>query len=165
VDGDLAIEAQRLQNTYAHAIDIRDWDLFQSVFAPDVVADYPLRTYVGMEEWLADFVPFHDACTWTFHIMSNHLVGSDDGGVWATCYGDVRWQLAAKPGCYQHALGVYRDRLAYVDGRWVIARRQLRIVMHHADIAIPAGMTLPTSVHDVLAPDPTPKRSTRESGG
>ena len=142
----VAVEARLLQNTYAHAIDSRDWDLFRTVFAPDVVADFPRRRYVGMTEWLDEFVPFHDACSWTWHMMSNHLVGQDDAGVWASCYGDVRWRLHTSADRYSHALGMYQDRLAVVDGEWVVARRKLRIVMYRPDIPVPDGMTFPTSV-------------------
>ena len=58
----IALEAMRLQNGYALAIDARDWDLFRTVFTPDVQADYPHRTFDGMEAWLENFVPFHDTC-------------------------------------------------------------------------------------------------------
>ncbi len=142
----VAIDARLLQNTYAHAIDARNWDLFRTVFAADVVADYPRRRYESIAEWLDDFVPFHDACSWTFHVMSNHLVGHDADGVWASCYGDVRWQLKASADRYNHALGMYQDRLAVVDGTWVIACRRFRMVMVRPDVPVPDGMTLPTSV-------------------
>ena len=146
----VAVEARLLQNTYAHAIDSRDWELFRTVFAPDVVADYPQRRYAGMAEWLDEFVPFHDACSWTLHMMSNHLVGHDAGGVWASCYGDVRWQLHAAADRYSHALGMYQDRLALVDGAWVVTHRKFRMVMYRPDIPLPDGMALPTSVHALM---------------
>ena len=142
----VALEARLLQNTYAHAIDARNWDLFRTVFAPDVAADYPRRRYEGIAEWLDDFVPFHDACSWTLHMMSNHLVGHDADGVWASCYGDVRWQLTASADRYSHALGMYQDRLALIDGAWVIARRKFRMVLLRPDVPMADGMALPTSV-------------------
>ena len=146
----VAVEARLLQNTYAHAIDSRDWDLFRTVFAPDVVADYPQRHYVGMAEWLDDFVPFHDACSWTLHMMSNHLVGHDAGGVWASCYGDVRWRMNTSAARYSHALGMYQDRLALVDGAWVVTHRRFRMTMYRPDILLPDGIALPTSVHALM---------------
>jgi len=146
----IADEARLLQNTYAHAIDTRDWELFRTVFASNVVADYPGRRYAGMAEWLGAFVPFHDACTWTFHVMTNHLVGRDPGGVWASCYGDVRWQLDASVDRYSHALGMYQDRLVAVENGWVVAHRKFRMVMYRPDIPLPDGMAFPISVHALM---------------
>ncbi len=56
----VALEAMRLQNGYALAIDARDWELFRTVFTPDVRADYPHGVFNGMEDWLGNFIPFHD---------------------------------------------------------------------------------------------------------
>ena len=44
----VAVEAMRLQNGYALAIDARDWELFRTVFTPDVQADYPHGVFDGM---------------------------------------------------------------------------------------------------------------------
>ncbi|WP_433630323.1 nuclear transport factor 2 family protein [Nocardia sp. CA-120079] len=66
----IAIEAMRLQNAYARAIDTRDWDLFRTLFTPDVVAEYPGMPFSGMAHWLEFFVPFHDDCTWIQHAMA-----------------------------------------------------------------------------------------------
>ena len=119
----------------------------------------------GMAEWLDAFVPFHDTCTWTFHVMTNHLVGHDSGGVWASCYGDVRWQLDASVDRYSHALGMYQDRLVAVDGGWIVAHRKFRMVMYRPDIPLPDGMAFPTSVHaltnEVTNGEPSHDRLTR----
>ena len=71
----VAVEAMRLQNGYALAIDARDWELFRTVFTPDVRADYPHGVFEGMEDWLGNFIPFHDTCAWTVHEITNHVVG------------------------------------------------------------------------------------------
>ena len=71
------MEAMRLQNGYALAIDARDWELFRTVFTPDVRADYPHAVFDGMEAWLGNFIPFHDTCAWTVHEITNHVVGED----------------------------------------------------------------------------------------
>src|SRR4051794_16042302 len=83
--------ATQLQNAYAWAVDTRDWALFTTLFTPDVQATYPHTHYAGMEAWLENFIPFHDDCQWTRHAMSNHLVGQDDAGTWAQCYGEIEW--------------------------------------------------------------------------
>jgi hypothetical protein len=89
----VAVEAMRLQNGYALAIDARDWELFRTVFTPDVQADYPHGTFDGMDAWLDNFIPFHDTCAWTVHEITNHVVGEDSQGIWGTCYGWVRWTM------------------------------------------------------------------------
>ena len=107
----VAVEAMRLQNGYALAIDARDWELFRTVFTADVRADYPHGVFEGMEEWLGTFIPFHDTCAWTVHEITNHVVGVDGGGVWGTCYGWIRWTMKDTPGYINRAEVLFRDRL------------------------------------------------------
>ena len=45
---------------------------------------------------------------------------------------------------------MYQDRLALVDGVWVVAHRKFRMVMYRPDIPLPDGMALPTSVHALM---------------
>ncbi|MBL7499060.1 nuclear transport factor 2 family protein [Frankia sp. CNm7] len=144
-----AIESAQLQNGYAWAIDTRDWDYFRTLFTPDVVAAYPNETYQGMDSWLDFFIPFHDTCAWTQHMMTNHLVGSDGDGVWATCYGQIAWTFQGQPDRLLRAGAVYRDRLVLHGGAWRIARRRLDLVLTQVATPLPAGVTLPMSVLDV----------------
>lgn len=141
-----AAHATRLQNGYALAIDIRDWELFRSVFVPDVVADYPNQRYSSMDEWLEHFIPFHDGCTWTQHAMTTHMVGVDGGEVWATCLGFIEWIVAAQPTTLNRARAFYRDRLVERDGEWLIARRRLDIVKTQRTTPIPADCAYPQSM-------------------
>ena len=66
----VAVEATRLQNGYALAIDARDWDSFRTLFTPDVFARYPNSDYHGIDDWLKFFIPFHDECAWTLHVLT-----------------------------------------------------------------------------------------------
>ncbi|MEV6338579.1 nuclear transport factor 2 family protein [Nocardia vinacea] len=146
---DIAIEAMRLQNGYARAIDTRDWDLFRALFTPDVVAEYPGMPFSGIEHWLEFFVPFHDDCTWILHAMTNHVVGMDADGVWGTCYGFVEWTMRDRPKLINRSRTLYRDRLIQQNGSWVIARRKCDLLMNQADAPIPDGITYPNSVLDL----------------
>jgi hypothetical protein len=149
--GDLravAVDAAQLQNGYAVAIDTRDWDYFATLFAPDVVAVYPNDTYEGISTWLEFFVAFHDGCLWTQHVMSTHLVGADEHGIWASCYGSVRWVHQDEPDRINHSEVIYRDRLERSGASWRIARRRLDLVLQEPSVAIPAGLTLPNSILD-----------------
>jgi hypothetical protein len=145
----VAVEAMRLQNAYALAIDARDWDLFRTVFTPDVRADYPHGVFEGMGAWLDNFIPFHDTCEWTVHEITNHVVGEDGQGTWGTCYGWVRWTMKDSPGAINRAEVLFRDRLREDDGSWRIARRKLRLLSSWQQAQLPPGYTLMQSVLDL----------------
>ena len=145
----VALEAMRLQNGYALAIDARDWDLFRTVFTPDVQADYPHGTFDGIDAWLDNFIPFHDTCAWTVHEVTNHVVGEDSEGIWGACYGWVRWTTKDKPGYINRAEVLWRDRLREDDGTWRIARRSLRMLSSRPAAPLPAGYNLLQSVLDL----------------
>lgn len=143
------VDAMRLQNGYALAIDTRDWDHFATLFTPGVIARYPNAEYHGLEEWLAAFVPFHDECEWTSHVMTNHVVGEDSDGIWAACYGWVQWTHQDSPGRISRTATLYRDRLEQVDGTWRIARRRLDQLLREPAVPIPPTVSLPSSVLDL----------------
>jgi hypothetical protein len=139
----------RLQNDYAQAIDRRDWDHFRTLFSSDVRADYPPNEYRGMETWLAHFIPFHDGCLWTFHMMMSHIAGQDADGIWASCYGFVQWTLKDRPGVVNTSQVLYRDRLLQQRREWVISSRRLDVLMAQRS-PIADGQTFPTSVFDLV---------------
>jgi hypothetical protein len=94
-----------------------------------VVAHYPNGAFHGIDDWLALFIPLHDGYAWTVHSMTTHVVGEDDGGVWATCYGFVAGTQRDAPDRLNRATVLYRDRLVEQDRAWLIARRTLDILM------------------------------------
>jgi hypothetical protein len=145
----VALEAMRLQNGYALSIDARDWDYFKTLFTPDVLAIYPHSKFNGMEEWLGDFIPFHDTCAWTMHVMTNHVTREDSQGYWATCYGWVQWTMHGKLGLINRAEVLFRDRLSNEGGTWRIARRKLDLLSVQADSPLAPGVTLPHSIGDL----------------
>jgi len=114
-----------------------------------VQADYPHRTFDGVEAWLAEFIPFHDTCAWTVHEITNHVVGEDSQGIWGTCYGWVRWTMKDKPGFINRAEVLFRDRLREDGGTWRIARRKLRLLSSQPRTPTPSGYTLIQSVLDL----------------
>jgi hypothetical protein len=127
----IAVEAMRLQNGYGFTVDARDWTGFRTNFTEDIVARYPHMTYNGIEDWVADFEPRHDVYPWSIHSMANHLVGEDADGVWAICYGRIRWTMDATPGQFNRAEVIFRDRLVNTGGKWLIGRRKLDVLYSH----------------------------------
>ena len=145
----VALESIRLQNGYALAIDARDWNYFKTMFTPDVQADYPHGSFDGMDDWLGNFIPFHDECAWTLHVITNHVVGEDSQGIWGTCYGWVQWTMKDKPGRINRAEVLFRDRLRNDGGTWRIARRKLRLLSAQQEAPIADGVNLLQSVLDL----------------
>ncbi|MGC5255641.1 nuclear transport factor 2 family protein [Gordonia sp. DT218] len=147
---ELQATATRLSVDYAYAIDARDWDLFASVFTDDVVVEYKGMPEIrGITQWLDYFIPFHDECTWTSHVMTNHRSGQGPDGAWAICYGDVRWLHRRDENRLNHALNVYRDELRYEGNTWRIARRRMDVVLSDAADITSAGIHLPASMHGI----------------
>jgi len=145
----VAVEAMRLQNGYALAIDARDWDMFQTLFTPDVQASYPHGLFDGMAAWLDNFIPFHDTCAWTVHEITNHVVGEDSAGIWAVCYGWIRWTMNDAPGLINRSEVIFRDRLTEYDGGWRIGRRKLRQLSAQHAVPMENGYGLLQSVLDL----------------
>lgn len=146
---EVALAAWQLQNTYAHAIDTRDWELFRSAFAPDVTVHTDRGVIEGMDAWLEYFIPFHDDCEWTLHTMTNHRVSDGPDGVRATCYGDIRWTHRAQPDTFKRAASLYQDVLTDVDGSWRISQRSFKVLLTETLSPMPAGLTLWNSVLDL----------------
>jgi hypothetical protein len=147
----VAVAAMQLQNGYAQAIDMRDWDRFRTFFTPDVLAEYPGNRCEGMDAWLDDFfIPFHDGCSWTLHMVLTHAVGEDSDGVWASSYGFTRWILKAEPEVVQNAQVLFRDRLVEQGGSWLISRRRLDVLTIHP-MPMAEGESFPASILDVVS--------------
>lgn len=88
-----------LMNDYAHALDVRDWDLFASVFTDDAIfaARQYLENAVPGEDFMhlasRDAIVASIRKTWeglsaTHHMLSNHVVrlADDEGSATASCY-------------------------------------------------------------------------------
>jgi hypothetical protein len=146
---EVAVAATRLQNGYALAIDTREWDYFRTLFTPDVVARYPHAEFHGMDDWLGNFIPFHDTCQWTSHALTTHVAGQDANGIWATCYGWVQWTMKETPEHINRATVFFRDRLTDAGGEWRIARRKLNVLMSEMATPIPAGTVMLPSILDL----------------
>jgi 3-phenylpropionate/cinnamic acid dioxygenase small subunit len=125
VEDRLAIVA--LTTTYARAVDTKDWDLYESVFAPDAVIDYtssgglrgsPSEARRWLEEVLAPF-------TMTQHLVTNHDISVDDES--ATCHTDFYNPMGLDDGAGGTKVffvgGSYSDKLRRTDGRWLITER------------------------------------------
>ncbi|WP_295695286.1 nuclear transport factor 2 family protein, partial [Lapillicoccus sp.] len=82
-----------LLNLYGFALDAQAWDLFDLVFAPDVVAEFgPAgNAWVGLEEFKRSFAEFHATLDSHQHTMMGQLVHVDGDTANAFSYGN--WLL------------------------------------------------------------------------
>lgn len=127
-DSDVVAITQ-LVNLYGLAVDSQRWQLFDSVFAADVVADYGASSrWTDLERFKADFAAYHAPFDSTQHTMSTHVVRVDGDRAHSFCNG--AWRLvrnAAEGGALWDGTGWYDDAWLRTRGGWRITRRTCRI--------------------------------------
>ncbi|MFS0736582.1 nuclear transport factor 2 family protein [Sphingomonas sp. 1P06PA] len=125
-----------LVDHYAHGVDRRDWALYRSVFAQEVIADFAWSGVVetmAADDWVAlvarTLAPF-DA---THHRISNYLVALDGDRA------QIRAQMIARHmlGEETHAIGgFYTHDVIRTPAGWRIARLALTITWEQGDRAL-----------------------------
>lgn len=136
------LETRQLAERYAAAVDRWDCAAFAELFTQDGVLEAPRGNFVGraalagvpamMKElyrgtWhgvLGQVVDFAgDVAEGETYCIARHFYDAADGG----------------PHCYEMTVR-YADRFARVEGRWLIARRALRLdAAHRFPLARPQG--------------------------
>jgi len=135
-------------NGYALAIDARDWDSFRRCSLPTCSRATRTADYHGIDDWLKFFIPFHDECAWTLHVLTKPRRRPGpvtESGPRAT--GGCSGTRHAKPGYINRAEVLFRDRLVSEHGTWRIARRKLDLLSTQPEVPMTPGVTL---VHSVL---------------
>jgi 3-phenylpropionate/cinnamic acid dioxygenase small subunit len=116
-------------NRYATALDSRDWDLLDQVFAADVRAEFG-RLYPSCEA-VKELVRSHlGGCGPTQHLLANHRV--EVSGDEASCISSVRAFHAGRgpdPTETYELFGEYHDRLRRGPSGWRIVARRM-VVTH-----------------------------------
>ncbi|KUI28227.1 dehydratase [Mycobacterium sp. IS-1496] len=107
------LEIARLLNTYARAVDSKDWELYRSVFTDDAHIDYSSAgAVVGRRDEVVDwFAANFGVIPWSMHYITNLEIVDHDGdtaSVRAMFYNPM--QLPGMPdmsscgGYYHHEL-------------------------------------------------------------
>lgn len=127
-------------NLYALALDARQWDLFDRVFAEDVTAVFGPAgaAWEGLEEFKRSFAMFHDTLDSHVHTMMGHVVHVDGDRAHAFSYGN--WLLvreAAEGGSTWLGTGYYDDELVRTDEGWRIQRRVCRLLSWTGNPSVP----------------------------
>lgn len=117
-------------NLYAFALDARQWDLFDRVFTPDVIAEFgPAGTaWTDLEDFVNGFASFHATLDSHQHTMMGHLVQVDGDTAHAFSYGN--WLLIredAPGGSTWSGTGWYDDTLVRTADGWRISHRVCKL--------------------------------------
>ena len=127
-----------LLDTYAHAIDTKDWDLLRTLFLPDAVLDYTHEGGVRGDiddaiAWLSKALSAFSMCQ---HIVANRRVAIDGDEAAVEAY--VFSPLGAPDGngglAFVLSGGEYSDRLRRTPEGWRFASRTARSAWFHAGL-------------------------------
>ena len=127
-------------NLYAFALDARQWDLFDRVFAEDVEAIFGPAgaAWVGLDVFKRSFADFHATLDSHVHTMMGQLVHVDGDRANAFSYG--QWLLirnSAEGGSTWTGTGYYDDEFVRTDQGWRIRRRVCRLLSWTGNPQVP----------------------------
>lgn len=138
MDGDMAGDAHRditkLMARFTRAIDLRDWELYRSVFTDEIEIDYTsYRPGNGglfkAEDWVQRGRMLFPGLAASQHFLSNLdiTVDGDDGTV--VSYVRAEHVLPNTAGDAVFTIGgYYTDSVVRVGGEWKICRKQLTVL-------------------------------------
>ena len=115
---------------YSVALDSHSWDLFDAIFAADVVSDYPGGLFWSdLASFKADFTAMHEPVISHQHQLGVPQVVIDGDRAWTLTYGTyrlLRARRAEKFGDMSRGGAWYDDELARTAAGWRIVRRRAR---------------------------------------
>lgn len=127
-----------LMNRYAHALDVRDWDLLASLFTADAsfrarvileggVPDADNTAVDGRGALVATLRTIWDGLSATHHMLSNYVVApaADGASAMASCY--LRAHHVGnreRAHLFEESLGRFDFETVRTDGGWQIRRME-----------------------------------------
>ncbi|NIL78019.1 MULTISPECIES: nuclear transport factor 2 family protein [Nocardiaceae] len=132
--GDAHRDITKLMARFARAIDLRDWELYRSVFTDEIEIDYTsYRPGNGglfkAEDWVQRGRMLFPGLAASQHFLSNLdiTVDGDDGTV--VSYVRAEHVLPNTAGDAVFTIGgYYTDSVVRVGGEWKICRKQLTVL-------------------------------------
>jgi len=126
-----------LTHRYCWALDSREWQLLDDVFAADATAELASPLLQGRDAIVARVRGTVEALDATQHTVTNHLIEVDGSSATSMCYLHAQHVLAAAEGGPLFVVaGRYHDRLALTDDGWRIVHRRLDIVWTEGNLAV-----------------------------
>ena len=114
---------------YAEALDLRRWELLETVFAPEIAFDSGEWMVRGRPEVIAQIRTYLDGCGPTQHLLGNYRVALDGDRARSRVY--VRAFHACRdrsdPRVYEMG-GEYADELLRTPAGWRSVKRSLRVL-------------------------------------
>lgn len=130
-------------NRYTYALDERDWELLDEVFAPDAVARYGAAdapAVRGRADIVAMVRSFLDHCGPSQHLLGNHVIDIDGDTATSVCKARVlHIGTGERAQTTYECVGVYRDRLSRSSRGWRITERTFVIDIELGDRAAVLG--------------------------
>ena len=127
-------------NLYGLALDAHQWNLFDRIFADDVVAEFGPAgaSWTGLADFKRSFAEFHDRLDSHQHTMMGQLVHVDGDRANAFSFGN--WLLvrdAATGGPTWLGTGWYDDELVRTERGWRIQHRVCRLLSWSGNPLVP----------------------------
>lgn len=129
-------DIKALKGRYFRALDTRNFDALEQVFAPDLIADFRLATSTtdesglsrGLEAYLAKVEPIlqnvstvHHGYTPEIEIHSLYTASA----IWAMEEKSWPHSDSSLPFVMQHGYGHYHERYVRFHGQWLISEMKL----------------------------------------
>ena len=126
------VDRQAVEDTlyrYASTVDRQDWEALRGVFAPDVVGLFgdnpPVHGADALVDWIISVAGTRD---WQHHLLNVYHVDIDGDEASAVTYHTSHQTQLDEPGSVYVIVARYYDTLRRnPDGRWVIARKEMRV--------------------------------------
>ena len=128
---------------YAYGIDTRDWDLYRSIFADSITADFssyngdPAAT-LPADGWVSGLKPLFTGLDATQHSISNPLVDIDGDSARCRAYMQAAHFLEDWPAPEFTIGDYYDDRLVRTSAGWRISAFTLTVWWRRGDDALMA---------------------------
>lgn len=130
------LEISALKARYFRAMDTKDWDALEAVFAPDLIADFRdasgQRDEAGLVHGAANYMAYlkpmleHVVTVHHGHMPEIQLLSANEAtGIWAM--EDKLWPdpAAGLPFQFMHGYGHYHERYVWLADGWRIAEIRL----------------------------------------
>ena len=122
--------------------DLAEWEEYGSLFAEDAVLHVFGRDYVGRES----IVGFTARRLLGKHMLSTPIIEIDGERASVT----VDHAFYRYPDLVLFGVGVCKDDLVKLDGEWKLARREIIVHGHHAEMTAAANQTV-TPIGDTIS--------------